>query len=199
MMILWKEKLAFIAVPKTGTTAIEAALAPYASISFGRQPSLKHMTHQRFNRFIRPFLKKEGQEDVEVFAVMREPVSWLGSWYRYRQRDELADTVNSTRGVSFDQFVQTYLQPKNRPAYAQLGSQSRQLSISRDEVGIRLLFRYENMPRLLDFLSDRLGARLDLAEYNVSPKMDLELTTATEKQLRHQHALDFATYAAIAD
>ncbi|NOX40687.1 MAG: sulfotransferase family protein [Alphaproteobacteria bacterium] len=199
MIILWNEKLAFIAVPKTGTTAIEAALAPYASISFGRQPSLKHMTHQRFNRFIRPYLNKEGQDDVEVFAVMREPISWLGSWYRYRQRDELVDTVNSTRGISFDQFVQAYLQPKNRPAYAQLGSQSRLLSISRHEVGIRLLFRYENMSRLLDFLSDRLGARINLGEYNVSPKMNLELTAVTEKQLRRQYALDFETYAAIAD
>jgi hypothetical protein len=198
MIILWKEKLAFLAVPKTGTTALEAALAPYASITFGRQPALKHMTHQRFNRFIRPYLKKEGHDDVEVFAVMREPISWLGSWYRYRQRDELANTVNSTRGISFDQFVQAYLLPSNRPAYAQLGSQTRQLSIKRNEVGIKLLFRYENMPKLLEFLSERLGADINLAEYNVSPKMDLKLTPVTEKHLRSQYALDFATYAAIA-
>jgi hypothetical protein len=198
MMILWKERLAFLAVPKTGTTAIEAALAPYADISFRRPPAVKHMTHQRFNRFIRPYLKKEGAEDMELFAVMREPVSWLGSWYRYRQREELQDSPNSTKGISFDDFVSAYLQNQNRPAYAQLGSQARQLSISRDRVGLDLLLRYENMPRLVTFLSERLGQKINLNSYNVSPEMEISLSPATRAQLRQKHALDFETYESIA-
>jgi hypothetical protein len=44
MMILWRERLAFLAVPKTGTTAIESILAPFAAITYSRPPMVKHMT-----------------------------------------------------------------------------------------------------------------------------------------------------------
>ena len=157
------------------------------------------MTHQRFNRFIRPYLEKEQQEGVEIFAVMREPVSWLGSWYRYRQRAELVDTPNSTSGISFDEFVEAYLLPKNRPRYAQIGSQARLVSKSRHEVAVPHLFRYEDMPRVLDFLEARLGKRLQLPNRNVSPEMELALSPGILAQLQQTHALDFETYGAIGD
>ena len=44
MMILWRERLAFLAVPKTGTTAIDSILAPFAAITYSRPPMVKHMT-----------------------------------------------------------------------------------------------------------------------------------------------------------
>lgn len=197
MLILWKENLVFLAVPKTGTTAIEAALAPYAGISFQRPPQVKHMTHQRFNRFIRPYLQKEGKDTLEVFAVMREPVSWLGSWYRYRQRPDLRGTPNSTEGISFDDFVTAYLSDGTRPSFARLGSQARQLSKSRDAVGIDHLFRYERLGSLVDFLFDRLGVRLSLRQINVSPQISLSLSPKVAARLRCKHALDFDTYASI--
>jgi len=198
MLILWKENLVVFAVPKTGTTAIEAALAPFSSVLFQRPPAAKHMTHQRFNRFIRPWLKKEGKEDIKTVALMREPVSWLGSWYRYRQRPDLEGTPNSTAGLSFDQFVSAYLGGADRPAYARLGSQARQLSKSRDEVGIDHLFRYEDMAGFLSFIEQRVGVVLDLPRVNVSPALSLSLDPAIEARLRRKHALDFETYGAIA-
>ena len=197
MLILHRHKLAFLAVPKTGSTAIEMALSPLAGIRFLQPPGVKHMTHQRFNRFIRPWLRKEGLDDVELFAVVREPVSWLGSWYRYRRRDELAGSPNSTRGVSFDAFVRAYLQEGERPAWAALGSQLRQLSKSRDTVGIDHLFRYEQMDRLLDFLEERTGTRPVLPRRNVSPEMELSLSPETAALLREKRAGDFALWEGI--
>ncbi len=199
MMIFWNAKLAFLAVPKTGTTAIESALAPHASISFRRQPNLKHMTHQRFNRFIRPYLKKEGKEDVEMVAVMREPISWLGSWYRYRQRPALENTSNSTRNVSFDEFVQAYVGGSDRPDFAKIGSQARMLSVSRSQVGMDHLFKYENLPAFTRFLSERLEREIAFPTMNVSPKLEIELSPETEDRLRRKYALDFETYNAIGD
>ncbi len=197
MLILWKENLAFLAVPKTGTTAIEIALAPYAGISFQRPPQVKHMTHQRFNRFIRPYLKKEGKEDMELFALMREPISWLGSWYRYRQREELRGTPNSTYGISFDDFVLAYLRDGERAPFARLGSQARQLARSRDEIGIDYLFRYEQMEHFIDFLHARLGVKLSLKKLNISPAQRLLISEPTEAALRRKYSFDFETYAAI--
>jgi len=197
MLILWKENIAFLAVPKTGTTAIETALAPFASVIFQRPPSAKHITHQRFNRFIRPYLNKEGKEGIETLALMREPVSWLGSWYRYRQRPELAGSQNSTRNLSFDDFVTSYLLTENRPAFANLGTQARQLSKSKTALGIDHLFRYENIEKFLDFIEDRVGVRLELSQYNVSEKMDLQLSTSVAAHLRRVHAYDFDVYESI--
>jgi len=199
MLILWNLNLVIFSVPKTGTTAIEQALAPYAAVHFSRPPAVKHMTHQRFNRFIRPWLKKEGKDEIKTFALMREPVSWLGSWYRYRQRDALLGSEKSTNGLSFDEFVDAYLQETDRPAYARLGSQARQLSKSRGEVGIDHLFRYENMAGFLYFMEEKLGQKLVLPQVNVSAPMHLDLAKPLYLKLREKYALDFETYAGIVD
>ena len=42
MLVFWNKKLVFLSVPKTGTTAIEAALAPFADIVVSNPPELKH-------------------------------------------------------------------------------------------------------------------------------------------------------------
>ncbi len=197
MMILWKEKLAFIAIPKTGTTAIEAALAPYAAISFERPPQIKHMTLQRFNRFIRPYLEKTGLEDVQTLAVMREPVDWLGSWYRYRRRDAIRGSSKSTADVSFDEFVEAYLGAGKRPDFAEIGSQANQMSKNRGVVGVDHIYRYEDLPKVVDFLSDRLGRNLKLGEKNASEKMPVTLSPELTRRYQRQYALDFDTYHSI--
>ena len=42
MLVFWKQKLVILSVPKTGTTAIEAALAPHADIVVSHPPEQKH-------------------------------------------------------------------------------------------------------------------------------------------------------------
>jgi len=197
MLVLWKERLAFLAVPKTGSSAIEAALAPHAALIFQGPPQIKHMTHQRFNRFIRPYLKKEGVEEVEKIAVMRHPVDWLGSWYRYRARPALDGLPNSTKDISFDSFVTAYLMEEDRPAYARLGSQVRQLSVSRSEIGMDHIFPYEDLDRLLDFLKSRMGHAISLEAVNRSPSMEMSLSKGIRARLEKRYALDFETHAAL--
>ena len=109
MLVFSKQKLVFLSVPKTGTTAFQAALGPLASIVITDPPELKHAPVFRYNRFFRPALEKFVGEGLDVMAVMREPISWLGSWYRYRQRPFLDGHANSTAGVSFDDFVLSYM------------------------------------------------------------------------------------------
>ena len=78
-------------------------------------PEMKHAPVFRYNRFFRPMFEKFMGEDMTVLAVMREPIDWLGSWYRYRQRPFLDGHRTSTQGISFDEFVLAYLKG-NRPA-----------------------------------------------------------------------------------
>jgi hypothetical protein len=196
MMILWREKLAFLAVPKTGTTAIETVLAPHAAIAYMRPPMVKHMTLSRFNRFMRPYLEIAGLGDVQTFAVMREPVSWLGSWYRYRQRDGLVGSSKSTAGISFDDFVRAYLMDDNRPDYAEVGAQARFLKPGKGP-GISHLFRYDALSPLVTFLSEQLGQPVDLPQVNVSPSQSLSLSSEIEAALRQKYAADFTLYESL--
>ena len=79
MIVFFKERLAFLSVPKTGTTAYEKALAPRADMVISDPPMLKHAPVYRYNRFIRPMFLKICDAELELMAVMREPISWLGS------------------------------------------------------------------------------------------------------------------------
>lgn len=197
MLVFWKEKLVVLSVPKTGTTAMEHALAPRADIVISNPPELKHAPVYRYNRFFRPMFERACKEDgMQTMAVMREPVSWLGSWYRFRRRDAMTGHRNATHGVSFDSFVEAYTRD-DKPPFANVGSQAKFLEPRPNGTKIDFLFRYEDQPAILGFLQDRLGTRIALEEKNVSPKMDLTLSPRTETLLRRECAAEFALYDSI--
>jgi hypothetical protein len=108
MLVFAKEKLVFLAMPKTGTTALEAALAPRSDMVMRNPPILKHTPAYRYNRFLVPYLEKCGLEDMKVICVVRHPIGWLGSWYRYRQRADVDGHPHSTKTIAFDDFVNEY-------------------------------------------------------------------------------------------
>lgn len=192
MIVFWEHRLAILATPKTGSTAIEAALEPLASMVVQRPPVLKHTTAFRYRRFIGPYLKAASGEHFTVVAMMREPLDWLGSWYRYRRREEILDHPNSTARLSFDQFLHDYMTDP-RPSHADVGSQARFLN-GADGLGVDQLFRYEEIDTLIHFLEDRLDCEITLPQLNVSPPGSLELLPGTEAALRRFAAEDFALY-----
>ena len=196
MLVFFKERLAFLSVPKTGTTAYEAALRDRADMVISEPPMLKHAPVYRYNRFIRPMFLKVCDVELELMAVMREPISWLGSWWRYRQRDFVRGRPNATHGIDFDTFVQAYLKGQ-KPAYADVGSQARFLERQPNGVGIRHLFRYEDQDKLQAVLESRLDVSLSLDQRNVSPVMPLDLSPALESRLRRKCAEEFALYDSI--
>lgn len=197
MLVFWDEKLVFLAVPKTGTTAIEGALAPRASMVLRFPPQLKHSPVYRYRRFLQPlFSQGGGQPDMETFAIVRNPIDWLGSWYRYRARDEIVGKPNSTRDVSFDQFVLEYC--KGQPAsFANVGSQAKFLTIGDKSIGVDHLFQYEAMPKALNFLKVRLKKdEITLNRKNVSPAMSLTISQDVEARLRERRAQEFQVWEA---
>lgn len=190
MMLFWKEKLVFLSVPKTGTTAYENALRTRADMVVSDPPELKHAPLYRYNRFFRPMFEKVGGEGIETLAVVREPISWLGSWYRYRRRPFMRGQPNATHDVSFDEFVTEYV--KGSPAgFANVGSQAKFLEPRPNGVRVTHLFRYEDQPRLQKFLQDRLGVELTLERANVSPEIEIHLSSGVERRLRRKRAEEF--------
>ncbi|UOA27368.1 gamma-glutamyl kinase [Pseudosulfitobacter sp. DSM 107133] len=197
MLVFFKERLAFLSVPKTGTTAYESALRVRADMSISEPPMLKHAPVYRYNRFVRPMFLKVCDTELELMAVMRHPVSWLGSWWRYRQRPFMAGKPNATHGISFDDFVLAYMKG-NKPGFADVGSQFKFLEAQPNGVGVTHLFRYEDQPRLQAFLCARLDVSLNLARENVSPEMPLNLSPEVEKRFRRKFSDEFDLYNSIA-
>jgi hypothetical protein len=196
MLVFWDQRLVLLATPKTGSTAIAAALEPLAALTIRRPPELKHTTLQRFDRFVGPYLKAASGADFTVVALMREPRDWLGSWFRFRQREEMEEGPRSTRGLDFDRFVRDYCSDRP-PDHAAVGSQARFLA-GRDGAGPDRLFRYEDIGSFVTFLEDRLNCAVVLPRLNVSPAASLDLDAATDALLRHRAAEDFALYARLA-
>jgi len=196
VLVFFKERLAFLAVPKTGTTAYELALAPRADMVISDPPLLKHAPVYRYNRFIRPMFLNVCDAEMELMAVMREPVSWLGSWYRYRRRPFMEGKANSTHGISFDEFVLAYMKGK-RPGFADVGNQLKFLERQPNGTGVTHLFRYEDQQRLQQFVSERLDLEFMLTQENVSPEMDISLSPDIEERFRRKFADEFAFYDAI--
>ena len=196
MLVFAKHKLVFLSVPKTGTTAWQAALAPYASMIISDPPELKHAPIFRYNRFFRPALEKFIGDDLHVIAVMRAPIDWLGSWYRYRQRPFLAGKPTSTQGMSFDAFVAAYLKGQ-QPAFANVGSQSKFLEPQRNGTAATHVFRYKDQAALRAYLEARLETSISTDRLNTSARDKLILSDDIEAALRRKYAPDFQLYDSI--
>ena len=130
-----------------------------------------------------------------IFAVMREPVSWVESWYRFRSRDELAPPEhpqhhNYTGNMEFSEFVEAVLLPR-APSYARINSQFHYISGNDGSVGIDKIIPLdlvdEEVPKLLQRFNITVSNPKD--RRNVSAKRDAGfLSPALEsKLLDHLH------------
>ena len=190
MLLFWKAKLVLLAVPKTGTTALEAALLAHADTAILNPPEKKHLTARRWRNQLAPFFENRGTRQIETMAIIREPRDWLGSWYRYRARPEISGSASSTAGMDFAQFVTGWLSDPE-PEYARVGRQSRFVANAEGKIIVDHLFRYEDLGQAVDFLQQRLGVTLDLGRRNISPQADLSLPPALEARLQREAATDF--------
>ena len=195
-MVFWRAGIAFLAVPKTGTHAYQSVLADSADIILRGPPGAKHMNARKFNRHMRPILGKEEAKKLKTIAVIRDPIDWLGSWYRYRSRPKLDGHPNSTAGVSFDEFVRDYLSD-DPPAYARLGSQLRFVGDANGNVIVDRLFDYARLGQLDRFLEKKLERKIIAPRLNESPIVDLKLEPETEVLLRRVQSREFDLYQSV--
>ena len=193
MLILIKPRIVLLSMPKTGTTALETALAPRAEIAFRIRPEIKHLNLRQYLNRIQPLLEPFGAP-FQTVAMIREPLDWLRSWYRFRARDGLIGHPNSTAHLSFQDFTRDYLKKGQRPAHARLGRQSDFLRDNDGQVAVDHIFRYEAMPALVAFLSQRLEIDITLPRANVSPEAVTDLPPEAEARLRKALAPEYAIW-----
>lgn len=201
MLVLEKARLVFLANPKTATQSLRGMLGPYAAAT-PKDTGNKHINAAvYYRRWSRRIAEQLGGVP-DTFAVMREPLAHLQSWFRYRQRDALRGHENSTHGMTFADFIRALLSD-DPPPFARIGRQDRFMGFLNEDVPpVTYIFDYDRLDLLTLFLSERLGADLVMPVRNVSPSLapeDMSLPEDLMTQLRDLHAGQFALYDKVHD
>lgn len=194
MLIFWERRLVFLATPKAGSTAVEAALEALANVAVQRPAALKHADLRTYRRHIEPWLQSATGDRFTTAALMREPIDWLRSWYRFRLRDDFDDPGHAMAGMSFAEFAGIYADPGSA-SVADIEAQADFLTDGEDRVD--RIFRYEDMETFTHFLEDRLDCAINLPRVNVPPAVDVSLAPEQEAALREAMARDVRLYASL--
>lgn len=183
MLISLSHEFVFLCNRKCASVSIEAMLRRHSDISFLGPAEFRHTNYRRYRQYIAPYIEDSvGAARLETVCLVREPLSWLYSFYRFRSRYELRNPGNSnhsrsTSGISFAQFVTAYMQP-DPPPYADVGCQFDFVRDEHNRIGIDRIFPYEAMERFLEFMSRKTGHPLKLGHKNMSPKKNRQLRAA---------------------
>ena len=175
MLISVKKNFVFLCTPKCASSSSETMLQPFSDISLIGLPAFRHTNCREYSKFIKPYLReKVGSDDLETVCLIREPLSWLSSWYRFRARYDLRNPKhpnhqNSTFGKSFAEFVEAYI-AEERPPFADVESQFSFIRNDDGEVGVEKIFVYDNIDGFVSYMSDKVGKKLKIGNQNVSPK-----------------------------
>lgn len=207
MIFLHHAKLVILSQPKTGSTAIDRALSPRASMLIKSPPRMKHLTYGTFMETLAPWIKSNaglGRKEYEVWAIMREPIDWMGSWYRYRTRTVKAHnrdalpTEKSTRDMSFEDFMLEACKDESEKApFARLGKPYGVSQNGPETIGVDRLFPYEDLSGFHALIEKKTGEPLITERLNASPERELELSKETEAKVRERFAFSFDLHSSL--
>lgn len=198
-MLYFKEQnLVFLANPKTGTSAIETALADRAGLVATDPPGLRHMNVAIYRKEVEPLLKRFARGvPPRVFVVIREPISRLLSWYRYRQRFAPGIAPDRhTDDIGPEEFLEEVMKDDPRPFARDLGNQAAFCGLATGLMPPDYIFPYEHPSALADFLRAEFGLT-HLDRVNVSPGGATQLPASLQDRLRKHLADDYALYAGV--
>lgn len=148
MLISFDRKFIFPANTKAASTSVEHVLKKHCNVVITRQRFGKHFTYKTIVSMFEPVFASSGvpPEGYFRFGVIRDPVSWLVSWYNYRQRDALSpNSAKSTHGIGLVEFLEEAISPGKRRAFARLGQQANKFLDAEGKLGVDYLVP---LPRL---------------------------------------------------
>jgi hypothetical protein len=183
-------------MPKCASTSIEDVLSPYSQLMTRYSPTMKHANFKRYKKYIEPFVVESTGKKPETICLFREPIDWLYSWYKYRQRSKLDGKPKSTRGLSFDEFCIKYM--AGDKMISSIGRQAKFVENMNHDIGVDKIFPYENLNLIKMYLEDKIGEKISLPIKNVSPKIsEKRLSESVEKELREYLDKDYNIYNTI--
>ncbi|MBA8802933.1 hypothetical protein FB382_001224 [Nocardioides ginsengisegetis] len=192
MMAMAQAGFVFLSMTKTGSTTIQREFERHAQLVASKPPPMKHMTARFFEASIAPVLTHYGfaRESYETVAMVREPVDWAASWWRYRARPGTEGRRTYTGDMGFDEFADRICTGE-----VYLGSSAKFVSSLEGEVLVDRIYRYEHLDRAAAWMADKLGVKVpELASANVSPERAAAIDPATRAKLEAHYAADLEVY-----
>mgnify|MGYP000961893857 FL=1 len=161
-----------LSMPKCASTSLVHSLQGRAELVLRSNPRLKHMNCQSFHALVVPVLRNGGyeREDYELVSLFREPLAWLESWWRYRQRPALAREAAAkfTGEMPFEEFVGRYVDADPRPGTLR-GRPAKFVALSdRLDIGVDRLFALEQPEVWQAWINDKVGGGVDVQVDNRS-------------------------------
>ncbi|WP_323034659.1 sulfotransferase family 2 domain-containing protein [Pararhodobacter sp.] len=104
MLIGVRKRFVFVANTKTASTSIDSVLCLHAEIMRAGSPERKHMKLGAIAAEY-GFLFRNPKFNFDTFfkfGVMREPLSWINSWYRYRRGNNVDSPLRAD--MTFEEF-----------------------------------------------------------------------------------------------
>jgi hypothetical protein len=191
MLIGVKKRFVFVANSKTASTSIERALIADVEIHKGGPQRNKHMFLKKAVReydflFDNP---KYAFDTFFKFGVMREPLSWLQSWYRYRLGNGALE-----EGTTFEEFWTTKAGPAARGGKRM--QQALYFTKANGELLADYIIPFRNLSADFAKISTELGVPTELPRKNVSKVAKVEDTISEEvlADIRDTLSADYALY-----
>ena len=192
MLLFLEQDLVYFAIPKTGSTAFETVLADHCSLNYRDPPQYRHMNVRRYDFSFGKHVAREHGTYPERMAILRHPLDRVRSWYKYGQSAEQIDTENSTKNISFPQYVRDIVAGK--PVASMVGDQDYFCSDQKGNLAIDHLFAIENPAPLLSFVKERLWQDITLPKLNVSPEIDTRIDDFEARAYEDARPREFDLY-----
>ena len=189
MVISDSHRFIFLAVPKTGSSSIEAAFELYTS------PLTRQFNKHATARTLMRDLPGEIWRDYFKFAFVRNPYDRIESWYYYRQREELADPAHPRHNLytgdrAFAEFVDWF------PRHDLIFKQTDFIAPLGGGLLIDRVCRFENLQA--DFASVCEQLRLPVPELGrlrmSTGRAETNWTVATRRIVNDYFAEDFSLF-----
>lgn len=104
MLIGLEKRFVFVANSKAASTSVEKILAPFSEIIVAGTPDRKHiLLRDAFKAYDVLFGQPDWHPDSFFkFGVLRDPIEWIHSWYRYRKGNKVASPLPAE--MTFEAF-----------------------------------------------------------------------------------------------
>jgi hypothetical protein len=194
MLMSIKNRFIFVCNPKCASTSIEAGLREFCEIERGGSPSRKHISMESvISEYSFVFNNSENPLDSFFrFGIMRDPVQWILSWFRYRKGNKVANPLPDY--MEFEDFWKI-----NDWTKYILGTDKKKLQSDwfRDRHGTLLvdyIMPFEELSHHYSLIAEKLGLPAKLAHANKSAISadEVEISETILSEIRDFYSVDYA-------
>jgi hypothetical protein len=150
------------------------------------------MNARLFQLRFAPILAANGypRDSYELVCVVREPVDWVASWWRFLSRPELAHSPKYVGHLGFEDFADRVINGQIR-----VGNIMKFVTDSNGDRVPATLFRYDRIDAAAASLASRVGMRPPLLRsQNRSPARPLVIARSTRRRLESHLGAHAALY-----